>query len=704
MGSRIERPEPRAHWVLFGLLLVLVLALLVISGVTSGQLGESGHAPESRSVSTKVPDPIIEGGPVVDPSRVEPGLRVPAKHVALTFDDGPTEWSARILDVLARQHVKATFFVVGSKVAERPDLVRRMMDEGHEVGVHSFTHVNLANVPPWRLRLEVDQTQLVIAAATGRTTDLLRPPFSSTADAVVGSDWLSLARMHGYRVVYTDLDTEDWRKPGVEAIVAAGTPAEGRGAVVMLHDGGGDRAETVAALERLIVKLKAEGYTFDTVSEAVKVPSAWHAASRSQQIRGTLVIGVVRLSNIVVDFLRIAFLSLAILAALRTLLLLLLARRHARQPTLDIDPDGPPYLPPVSVIVPAYNEELGIAAAVKSLMASDYPVLEVVVVDDGSTDNTAAVAEALNLPGVRVIRQANGGKPAALNTGIAAARYDILVMVDGDTVFEPDAMRALVAPLADPRVGAVSGNTKVGNRRGLLGRWQHIEYVIGFNLDRRMFDLLQCMPTVPGAIGAFRREVMDQVGGVSNDTLAEDTDLTMAVCRAGWRVVYAPDARAWTEAPASLGQLWRQRYRWCYGTMQSMWKHRRAVIERGASGKLGRRGLPYLLAFQVLLPLLAPVIDVAAVYSIVFLPSPVIAYVWLGFLALQYVAAGYAFILDRERLAPLWSLVLQQFVYRQLMYLVVIQSVASALFGIRLRWQKLRRTGDLEAAPVGTAP
>lgn len=704
MGARVEHPEPRAHWVLFALLLIGVLVLLVISGVTGGQLGESQHAPESRRSSAQVPDAVLEGGPIVDPTRAEAGLRVPAKHVVLTFDDGPTPWSARILDVLERHQVKGTFFVVGSKVAERPDLVRRMKDEGHEVGVHSFTHVNLANVAPWRLRVELDQTQLAIAAATGRTTDLLRPPFSSTAESVSGSDWESVTRARGYRIVYTDLDTEDWRRPGVDKIVAAGLPEGGRGAVVMLHDGGGNRDQTVAALDRLIVTLKGRGYTFDTVTEAVQVPSAWHAATRSQEIRGYLAIGAVRLSNAVVDFLRFAFLTLAVLAALRTLLLLVVARRHARQPAVSLHPQGAPYLPAVSVVVPAYNEELGIAAAVRSLVASDYPELEVIVVDDGSTDDTAAIARALDLPGVRVITQQNAGKPAALNTGIAAAKHDVLVLVDGDTVFEPDAMRALVAPLADPRVGAVSGNTKVGNRRGLLGRWQHIEYVIGFNLDRRMFDVLQCMPTVPGAIGAFRRQVLDQVGGVSEDTLAEDTDLTMAVCRGGWRVVYAPDARAWTEAPASLGQLWRQRYRWCYGTMQAMWKHRRAVIERGASGKLGRRGLPYLLAFQVLLPLLAPVIDVAAVYSIIFLPSPTIAYVWLGFLALQYVAAGYAFVLDRERLAPLWSLVLQQFVYRQLMYLVVVQSVASALYGIRLRWQKLRRTGDMEAAPVGVAP
>jgi hypothetical protein len=134
--------------------------------------------------------------------------------------------------------------------------------------------------------------------------------------------------------------------------------------------------------------------------------------------------------------------------------------------------------------------------------------------------------------------------------------------------------------------------------------------------------------------------------------------------------------------------------------MQAMWKHRHSVVEGGASGMLGRRGLPYLLAFQVLLPLLAPVIDVAAVYSVVFTGSRTIALVWLAFLALQYLSAAYAFVLDEERLGPLWSLVLQQLVYRQLMYLVVIQSVASAVYGIRLRWQTIRRTGDLDAAPV----
>jgi cellulose synthase/poly-beta-1,6-N-acetylglucosamine synthase-like glycosyltransferase len=368
--------------------------------------------------------------------------------------------------------------------------------------------------------------------------------------------------------------------------------------------------------------------------------------------------------------------------------------RRVREPELL---PSPPITEPVSVIVPAYNESAGIAAAVRSIAASDHAV-EIIVVDDGSTDGTADIVERLGLPRVRVIRQENQGKPAALNTGIRAAQHELIVMVDGDTVFEPETVRLLVQPFADPKVGAVSGNTKVANRGGLLGRWQHIEYVVGFNLDRRLFDVAECMPTVPGAIGGFRRAALEALDGVSSETLAEDTDLTMALCRDGWRVVYEETARAWTEAPQSLDALWKQRYRWCYGTLQAMYKHRKAVGQRGAAGKLGRRGLGYLLVLQVLLPLLAPVVDVFALYGLIFLDPVRIIALWAAFLLVQLLMAWFAFALDGESPRPLWSLPLQQFVYRQLMYLVVIQSVFTALAGTRLRWHRMERYGSLERA------
>jgi cellulose synthase/poly-beta-1,6-N-acetylglucosamine synthase-like glycosyltransferase len=324
-----------------------------------------------------------------------------------------------------------------------------------------------------------------------------------------------------------------------------------------------------------------------------------------------------------------------------------------------------------------------------------YPDFEVIVVDDGSTDGTGDIVDSLELARVRVLRQANAGKPAALNRGIDAARHDVIAMVDADTVFEPETLGLLVQPLREEDVGAVSGNTKVGNRRRLLGRWQHIEYVMGFNLDRRLYDVLQCMPTVPGAIGAFRRSALEQVGGVSGATLAEDTDLTLALGRAGWHVVYAEDARAWTEAPATVRALWRQRFRWSYGTLQAVWKHRAAIWRRGES-RIGRRGIPYLVLFQIALPLLAPLIDVFSVYGLVFLDAVAVATFWLGFTALQAALGWYAFRLDRESPRVLWSMPLQQFVYRQLMYLVVVESVLSAIRGTHLHWRPSQRSGEVE--------
>ena len=251
----------------------------------------------------------------------------------------------------------------------------------------------------------------------------------------------------------------------------------------------------------------------------------------------------------------------------------------------------------------------------------------------------------------------------------------------------------------------MSGNTKVANRGGLLGRWQHIEYVMGFNLDRRLFEVLRCMPTVPGAVGAFRRQALSDIGGVSGVTMAEDTDVTLAIGRAGWHVAYAPDARAWTDAPATLGDLWRQRYRWAFGTLQAVWKHA-AALWRPGEGRIGRRALPYLLLFQIVLPLLGPLVDVFALYGLLFLDPLTVAAYWLGFTALQLLTAVYAFRLDREPLRPLWALPLQQFVYRQVMYLVLIESLISALRGLRIGWQRVRRTGNFELAPsaVASAP
>ncbi len=663
-------------------------AALVLQGFVSQQLGSSSSQPHGAPVAG-----LADVGPVLDLSGTDVrSVTPPPRQIALTFDDGPDPtWTPKVLAVLRRHHVNATFFMVGSRVQAHAGLVNAVLRDGNDIGAHTFTHADLGNVSGTRANLELSLTQTALAGAAGINTSLLRLPYSSTASEFSASTFRAAraASRVGYLVVAATEDGRDWKRPGVDRIVANVTPPAGQGGIILLHDGGGNRAQTVAALDRLIPALQSQGYRFVTVSDIAGLARSSTNArvATFPHLQGVTLALVIRLSAIVTGLIALLFIPIGLLSILRGIVVLLLAHRHSR---LVVPPGDAVFLPPVSVVVPAYNEEVGIAAAVRSLAASDYPDLEIIVVDDGSTDRTAAIVAALALPRVSLINQANAGKPAALNAGVAAAHHDVLVMVDGDTVFEPGTVRELVRPFADPIVGAVSGNTKVGNRRGILGRWQHVEYVIGFNLDRRMYDTLRCMPTVPGAIGAFRRQALVAVGGVSGDTLAEDTDLTMAVNRAGWRVVYEERARAWTEAPASLNALWRQRYRWCYGTMQAMWKHRGAVRE---GGPLGRYGLPYLLLFQVLLPLLAPAVDIFAVYGLLFLnPYTVIAY-WVSFNLLQLAMGVYAFRLDGEHLGPLWVVPLQQFVYRQLMYLVLIQSVFSAAVGARLRWHSLRRTG-----------
>jgi cellulose synthase/poly-beta-1,6-N-acetylglucosamine synthase-like glycosyltransferase/peptidoglycan/xylan/chitin deacetylase (PgdA/CDA1 family) len=692
----------RTHWVVLTVLMVWLFGALLLHGYTHHLFGTApdGEPPHPGSAA-EVPPSVSKGGPVIDAE--QSGLRTAKpkrKTIALTFDDGPDPvWTPKVLDLLRKLNVKATFFVIGTEVAKHPQLTRRIAAEGHQLGVHTFTHADLGSASDWRRSLELRQSQLILAGAAGVSTPLLRPPYSSSPDAVTNADWNAIrkARESGYLTVLSTLDSEDWRRPGTAAVIKNSIPKNADGQLLLMHDAGGDRTQTLAALQRLIPDLKKKGFRFATVSDAVGIPQPVRSAAPIEQWRGLATIGAIRFSDGVLTVIGWLLYAAGALSLLRAVTVLVAARRHVRMRAKGW---GPPVTERVSVIVPAYNESAGIEAAVRSLLGSDHPV-EVIVVDDGSTDGTADLVESLRLPGVRVLRQQNAGKPAALNTGLQAATSELVVMVDGDTVFEPDAVRMLVQPFADPRVGAVSGNAKVYNRGGLLGRWQHIEYVVGFNLDRRLFDLAECMPTVPGAVGGFRRSALMRIGGISDVTLAEDTDLTMALCRDGWRVVYEERARAWTEAPASLNALWRQRYRWCYGTLQAMWKHRGALIQRGPAGKLGRRGLGYLLLFQVLLPLLAPVVDVFAVYGLIFLDPVRIIGLWCAFLGLQAAMGLYAFRLDGERAGPLWSLPLQQFVYRQLMYLVVIQSVFTALAGSRLRWQRMERYGSLNV-PAST--
>ncbi|MFE5027857.1 glycosyltransferase [Streptomyces sp. NPDC056656] len=767
--SRFERAGRRAAAlqrprVVLALVLVLgLVSVMMLDGYLRAEvLGD--HRVRTGAAYDKVPQRILDGGPILTSTNGSMRTQsVPKKTIVLTFDDGPdATYTEKVLKILADNDVNGTFFLVGSMIARHPGIVKDMVEQGNEVGLHTFTHVDLSYQSDARVKRELTQTQLALAGAAGITTKLVRAPYSSEAAAIDNYSWPVYKKLGamGYTSVFVDTDSDDWKKPGVSKIVQWATPKKGKGASVLFHDAGGNRDQTLKALPKYIKKMKAKGYTFTTVSGAMAgtgarggsaqgsgaqaggtgtqdagaqpggaqrsgqapggaaqqgtppssgtnapggardVDQAAHSeATGTTLYEGKALIVAVAIAEWTVPTLAVFLAVVGVAVMARFAMMLVLARRHYRQRNKRRFSWGTPVTRPVSVIVPAYNEKECIANTLNSLAQSTHPI-EIIVVDDGSTDGTKEIAESLGLPNVRVIRQENAGKPAALNNGVRNASYDIVVMMDGDTVFEPDTVRQLVQPFAAPDIGAVAGNAKVGNRNTVIGAWQHIEYVMGFNLDRRMYDLLRCMPTIPGAIGAFRRQAVLEVGGMSEDTLAEDTDITIAMHRAGWRVVYQEHARAWTEAPASLKQLWSQRYRWSYGTMQALWKHRKSLVDKGPSGRFGRVGMPLVVLFQIVTPVFAPLIDLFTVYSMIFVDFKASLLAWLAVLGIQLVCAAYAFRLDGEKYRYLWMLPLQQIAYRQMMYLVLIHSSITALTGGRLRWQKLKRTGEV-GTPTG---
>ncbi|WP_327718711.1 glycosyltransferase [Streptomyces sp. NBC_00490] len=735
-GKAAALQKPRV--LLAGLLLLALTSVMLLDGYLRAEVGGDERVRDGAS-SSKVPDTILDGGPIVSfRGGSATSVSVPDKTIALTFDDGPNPtYTPKVLEILEKYDVPATFFVVGSMVSRYPGIVKDMVEQGNEVGIHTFTHVDLSYQSDARVNREMQQTQLALAGAAGITTTLFRAPYSSETDAIDNYSWPVYEKLgaDGYTSVFVDTDSDDWKKPGVSKIVKWATPDGDDGASVLFHDAGGERSQTIKALPEYIVKMKAKGYTFTTISGVIEKEQSANgqqaaggpAAANSQQpgggtgngnlqaahreaggatlYEGKALLAAVAVAEYAVPTLSVGLMVVGVAVMGRFGMMLILARRHYRQRNKRRFGWGPTVTRPVSVIVPAYNEKECIANTLRSLARSTHPI-EIIVVDDGSTDGTSEIslnaAHELGMTNVRVIRQENAGKPAALNNGVRNATYDIVIMMDGDTVFEPDAVHQLVQPFADPDVGAVAGNAKVGNRDTIIGAWQHIEYVMGFNLDRRMYDLLRCMPTIPGAIGAFRREAVLQVGGMSEDTLAEDTDITIAMHRAGWRVVYQEHAKAWTEAPGSLKQLWSQRYRWSYGTMQALWKHRKSLTDKGPSGRFGRVGMPLVVIFQIVTPVFAPLIDVFTAYSMIFIDFRAALLAWLAVLAVQLVCAAYAFRLDREKYRYLLMMPLQQLAYRQMMYLVLIHSCITALTGGRLRWQKLKRTGEV-GTPAGAS-
>jgi len=649
-------------------------------------------------------------------------------EIALTFDDGPDpRWTPLILDILKRENVPATFFVIGKNGDAYPDLLRRIVNEGHEIGNHTYTHPNLGEVPGPVVDLELNATQRLIESITGRSTVLFRPPYFGDAEADKPDEVESALRAKdlGYVMVGVRIDPNDW-KPGVSAdeIVkntiarAEDKDPETRGEVVLLHDSGGDRNATIEALPEIIHELRARGYKFVPVSAL----GGWTRDQIMPQLPASenLYTRTDRLTFMVLSIggwlMQWAFLIGIALGLTRLIVIGALAlAQWVRSRRREHEHSGEQFEPFVSVIVPAYNEEQVIESTIRSLLASDYAQFEIIVVDDGSSDRTSEVVREKFAGNslVRLFTVANAGKAAALNFGLRHVQGDIVVALDADTQFPSETIRALARRFVDAKIGAVAGNAKVGNRINIVTRWQALEYITSQNMDRRAFASLNCITVVPGAVGAWRRDLIEQCGGFSNDTLAEDQDLTLQIRKLGYKIGYEESAIAWTEAPDGLRTLARQRFRWAYGTLQCLWKHTDALF-RTRYGTLGWVGMPNVWIFQVLFPLISPIMDLIVIYTVAstlyyrfeqpsgfsFTNLRQVIFYYALFLAVDWCAAAFAFLLERrERWRLLWWLFLQRFCYRQVMYYVMVKSVATAIRGAVVGWGKLERKATVEVRP-----
>jgi cellulose synthase/poly-beta-1,6-N-acetylglucosamine synthase-like glycosyltransferase/peptidoglycan/xylan/chitin deacetylase (PgdA/CDA1 family)/spore germination protein YaaH len=696
--------------------------LRVQSSPHDGQRGLIVDAATGFITSETYDRKAIPSSYVIERTGDRPGV------IALTFDDGPDPaYTPAILDILKRENVPATFFVIGKNGEEHPELLRRMVNEGHEIGNHTFTHPNLGEIPGRLTVLELNATQRLIESVTGRSTVLFRPPYFGDAEADKPGEVepAIIAEKLGYVMVGLRIDPGDW-EPNITAdeIVkktvsrAMDSNPETRGQIVLLHDSGGYRQSTVTALPTVIHQLRDRGFKFVLVSELggwsrdqvmPPLPPSEHVYTRTDALAflllstGGWVLQWAFLIGIALGMLRLVMIgTLAFAQWVRS-------RRREREHA------GADFEPFVSVIVPSYNEEYVIESTIRSLLNSDYHQLEIIVVDDGSTDRTSEVVREHfeNQPLVRLFTVPNAGKAAALNFGLRHTRGEVIVALDADTQFSSDTVRMLARRFVDPEIGAVAGNAKVGNRINIVTRWQALEYVTAQNMDRRAFASLNCITVVPGAVGAWRRELIEECGGFSAETLAEDQDLTLKIRRLGFKIGYEERAIAWTEAPDKLGALARQRFRWAYGTLQCAWKHRDATF-RPKYGALGFVGLPNVWIFQIIFPLISPIMDLMLIYTLVSsavyrLEQPAefsftnvrqVVFYYALFLAVDWASAGFAFLLERkERWRLLWWLFLQRFCYRQVMYYVMVKSVATAIGGPIVGWGKLERKATVEAQP-----
>jgi cellulose synthase/poly-beta-1,6-N-acetylglucosamine synthase-like glycosyltransferase len=399
------------------------------------------------------------------------------------------------------------------------------------------------------------------------------------------------------------------------------------------------------------------------------------------------------------NFLTSLFIIFIILGIARLIFMMILTSREKRKKVI-LDSRSLENAPLVSIIVPAYNEEVNAVSSLKNLLKQDYPNFNIIFVDDGSKDETyKRVCEALSEnEQMRIFTKPNGGKASALNFGIQHTNADYVVCIDADTKLYPNAVSLMMLHFLDKssneNVGAVAGNVKVGNQINMLTKWQAIEYTTSQNFDRLAYANINAITVVPGAIGAFKKAAIDEAGGFTTDTLAEDCDLTIRILKAGYRIVNENKAIAMTEAPEKTKQFIKQRTRWTFGVMQTFWKHRDTLFDKKYKG-LGIWAMPNILIFQFLIPFFSPLADIFMFVGIFAGNATKIGIYYLLFMLVDISISVLAFIFEKEKLSKLFWIIPQRFVYRWIMYIVLFKSFKKAIKGELQTWGVLKRSGNV---------
>jgi cellulose synthase/poly-beta-1,6-N-acetylglucosamine synthase-like glycosyltransferase/peptidoglycan/xylan/chitin deacetylase (PgdA/CDA1 family)/spore germination protein YaaH len=654
-----------------------------------------------------------------------------AKKVALSFDDGPDAvWTPKILDILKKYNVRGTFFMIGEVAQDNVAVMKRVYAEGHEIGNHTFTHPDISDISNTQVDLQLNLTERLFASKLGVQPLYFRPPYSIDQEPDTNDQAAPVARIQslGYTIIGNKIDTNDWdehpRKTSQEIkdsvfqqIKDMEAHPDRRGSVILLHDGGGDRSVTVAALPVLITALREAGYEIVPVSELLgktrdQVMPHLTPTQRRQAWVDSIAFFFFSFFNHIVIY---VFYVGDILMSARLIIIGLFAtidrfRKRKNYAT-------PDYQPRVAVLIPAYNEEKVIVRTIRSVMMSNYKNIRIVVIDDGSKDQTyqtAIDAYPADIANGRltVLTKPNGGKADALNFALENIDEEIYVGIDADGVIAHDAITNLVPHFANPKIGAVAGNAKVGNRVNLWTRWQALEYITSQNFERRALDLFDVVMVVPGAIGAWRTAPVRAGHGYHSNTVAEDADLTMNLLEQGYSVIYEDRALAFTEAPVNMDGLMRQRFRWSFGILQALFKHKGAISKHRAMGLFA---LPNIAIFQILLPLASPMIDLMFVAGIIhyfidkhFHPETAstdslykLITFFVAFLAIDFVASALAFALEPKHPASkgdgwlLFHIWIQRFSYRQVFSIVLFKTMKRAIDGKPFNWDKLERTAQM---------